>query len=637
MRRSASERDDAVCSAGGAVAKNERATPDSDVDLDRAGARVNISDSNCIAVGCRERQRCVFRGGQRRRSGYGRRIVDRRYLDSNRLSSRQRATGAGIALVVDRDRQAGGGGCGAVVRVQSRGELGAFQRSIDLRRGTSERHYTIGGVAARAVSQDQSTASYSYIDLDWAGARINVSDGDRVAVGCRERQRCVFRSSQRGRGVDGRRVVDRSHVYGDRLSGCQSTTCAGVALVVDRDGQIGRRGCGAVVGVQCRGELGAFQRSIDLPRGTSERNDTVCSAGSAVQQDQSTASNRHVNLDRAGARINVSDSDRIAVGCRERQRCVFRSSQRGRGVDGRRVVDRSHVYGDRLSGCQSTTCAGVALVVDRDGQIGRRGCGAVVGVQCRGELGAFQRSIDLPRGTSERNDTVCSAGSAVQQDQSTASNRHVNLDRAGARINVSDSDRIAVGCRERQRCVFRSSQRGRGVDGRRVVDRSHVYGDRLSGCQSTTCAGVALVVDRDGQIGRRGCGAVVRVQRRCECGAFKSSIDLRRGASQGHNAICSAGGAVKQNQSTASNRHVDLDWAGARVNISDSNCVAIGRRKRQRGVFGGSQRSRSVDSRRVVDRCDDQLDGLHIRGRGRAVAAFCGVRADSQLKVAVVV
>ncbi len=304
--------------------------------------------------------------------------VDR---DADGVGIGLRATAAAVAQVVGGDLQAGW----AVVAAGRR-EHQAVQGVVDIGDAAVEGHGC--GVAARAHSEAEpggATERQQAIGrrqryLDVAGAGIHVADADHIAIGTVEYQVVVLIDVlRRGHRVD-RRVVHGSDHERDAGGIGLRTAAAGIAAIVDGDGQ-GDVGSGVAGGgeadARCRDE------GIDV--------------GKAAGQGQGAGGT-------ADGNAVAADGTERAAGYRKRRGHVAAAS-----IDvGERDTGQcaGHIFGDGNGAwCGDRRCVVDGCYIQRNGAINRAGTCSVpyVGVDgdvlapvgCRGKGDSGQRCVDV--------------------------------------------------------------------------------------------------------------------------------------------------------------------------------------------------------------------------------------------------
>jgi hypothetical protein len=466
--------------------------------------------------------------------------------------------------------------------------------------------------------------------LELAGALVGVGVGDRdgVAVAGREDEaRVLVQGLAAGHGVD-RRVVDRTHLEGDRVDVLERAAAAGVAQVVGRDGE----GVDSVE-VEVRRVDEALQRRVDGGKGPGEDHQP----GSVPRDDDTRllAQGECAVADREGdlhvVRSGVvGDADRVAGAAREGQRGILvQDLGAGHRVD-RSVVDGKHLQIDRVGVGHRAAGAGIAEVVAGDHQ-------RVVSVEVRvRRVGqALEGSVDVGQGAGQghrprpvSDHRAQPGGGAEIEDAVSDRQRHLDLPGAQADVDVEYRDRVAVGAREGEGGVLvQGLCAGDRVD-RRVVDGAHQEPKAVDVLERAADARVAHIVGGDGEgvvaveLGRRGIGEAFecRVDRSHRAGGRDRSRPVSRHGEAG---------LLAQGERALEHLEGDLDRVRTRV-VGYRDRVAVGRAEDERRVLVEVLRTGNAVDGGVVDRRDEEADAVDVLERPRSPGVAEIVRGDGE-------
>ena len=204
-----------------------------------------------------------------RTAGGDRAIIDRRNVDADRLRRGFGTADAGIALIIDGNRN--GVRTTRAVAV----EIGIGRIDQTIKRGVDLRFGADDGERPRAVARQRGTrtARRSYCTIIDGNGRLHdgakivgIADRECVAVSDREAKaavfgnRLVYRWIDRGSVVNGRYLNDEAVAGGQRAADTIRQGRATVCLIVDFDGDSDAR---IDVGI-CRCEGQAIERGVDI-------------------------------------------------------------------------------------------------------------------------------------------------------------------------------------------------------------------------------------------------------------------------------------------------------------------------------------------------------------------------------------
>ena len=268
-----------------------------------------------------------------------------RDVDGRRVAARQRSARAGIAVVVDRQRQGGRGArIVGVVDIVDR-----VEDRVDLRQCACDGHRLASIVLDRHAASRHRQRSFGHRQRRRLGAAAAVDIAHRYTG---EVQALLLgRAVARRRDRRHRRVVHRREVDGRRVTARQRPAGAGIAVVVDRQRQrrARRRRVGVIDIADRAGAIGVEQR-VDLHNRAGDRHRRCAAATDRRPASASRHRQRsfgHRQRRRLGAAAAVDIAHRQPVVLKIEALLLGRAVARRRDRRHRRVVHRREVEDGR--------------------------------------------------------------------------------------------------------------------------------------------------------------------------------------------------------------------------------------------------------------------------------------------------